>query len=220
MSLAKGFGSKLFDAVFEGDVRELFRSSYADSRNNGRGLRVVVADRRAGAPRGAVGIPLRPPELPVDLDLDAGRPLPRPAEARRPLGIELPLRILGMISAPSDAEPIDVQQVRQKLETALVSLKDAGAIEIDWLEEANRAPATAPESRLPRLPLIGHGGYDDAADDGVLLFEDEQGRGRQVSGIQLGTMLADEVSLRLAILNACEGGRSSLRIRSPGLPRA
>ena len=37
MSLAKGFGSKLFDAVFEGDVRELFRSSYADSRNNGRG---------------------------------------------------------------------------------------------------------------------------------------------------------------------------------------
>ena len=112
---------------------------------------------------------------------------------------------------------------RQKLETALVSLKDAGAIEIDWLE---RKPTFAPSSDSSGkadyhvFHFIGHGGYDDAADDGVLLFEDEQGRGRQVSGIQLGTMLADEVSLRLAILNACEGGRSSLRIRSPGLPRA
>ena len=30
-------------------------------------------------------------------------------------------------------------------------------------------------------------------------------------GIQLGTMLADEVSLRLAVLNSCEGARSSLQ---------
>ena len=136
--------------------------------------------------------------------------LPKP---RRPLQIELPLRILGMVSAPSDAEPIDVQQERQKLETALVPLKDAGAIEIDWLEEAN---LRALQRQLRKADyhvfhFIGHGGYDDAADDGVLLFEDEQGRGRQVSGIQLGTMLADEVSLRLAVLNACEGGRSSLQ---------
>ena len=49
------------------------------------------------------------------------------------------------------------------------------------------------------------------ADDGVLLFEDEQGRGRRVSGVQLGTILADEVSLRLAVLNSCEGGRSSFQ---------
>ena len=58
---------------------------------------------------------------------------------------------------------------------------------------------------------IGHGGYDHDADDGVLLFEDDQGRGRRVSGVQLGTILADEVSLRLAVLNSCEGGRSSLQ---------
>ena len=83
MGLVKSFGSKLFDAVFEGDVRELYRSSYADSREQrARAPGVVVADRRAGAPRGASGsTPLRPPELPVDLDLDTGRPLPRLAEA-------------------------------------------------------------------------------------------------------------------------------------------
>ena len=32
-----------------------------------------------------------------------------------------------------------------------------------------------------------------------------------MSGIQLGTILADEVSLRLAVLNSCEGARSSLQ---------
>jgi hypothetical protein len=39
MELAKNFGSKLFGALFEGDVRELYRSSTADSRGAGRGYR-------------------------------------------------------------------------------------------------------------------------------------------------------------------------------------
>jgi hypothetical protein len=57
---------------------------------------------------------------------------------------------------------------------------------------------------------IGHGGYDKASDDGVLVLEDGNQRSRLVSGIELGTILADETTLRLAVLNACEGARTSL----------
>ena len=43
-----------------------------------------------------------------------------------------------------------------------------------------------------------------------MLFEDDLGRSRRITGDQLGTILQDEVSLRLAVLNACEGARSSV----------
>ena len=43
----------------------------------------------------------------------------------------------------------------------------------------------------------------------MLLLEDEQGRGRPVSGADLGVILHDARTLRLAVLNACEGARTS-----------
>jgi len=214
MELAKNFGAKLFGALFEGDVRELYRSSFAETRSAGRGLRITLA--LTGAPE-LLQVPWEYMyDHPSFLSISTWTPivryldLPKP---RRPLQIELPLRILALVSAPVDAEPIDVQQERTKLEGALAPLIGMGAIAIDWLEEAS---LSALQRQLRKedyhvFHYIGHGGYDQDADDGVLLFEDEHGRGRRVSGIQLGTILADEVSLRLAVLNSCEGGRSSLQ---------
>src|SRR4029450_4621781 len=65
---------------------------------------------------------------------------------------------------------------RRKLEAALRSLLDVGAVTIDWLEEAS---LRALQRQLRQADyhvfhFIGHGGYDHDADDGVLLFEDEQ----------------------------------------------
>ena len=214
MELAKNFGSKLFGALFEGDVRELYRSSSSDSRGAGRGLRLTLS--LTGAPE-LLQVPWEYLyDHPSFLSISTWTPivryldLPKP---RRPLQIELPLRILALVSAPTDAEVIDAPQERLKLEAALAPLIAAGAISIDWLEQAS---LRALQRQLRKADYhvfhyIGHGGYDQDADDGVLLFEDESGRGRRVSGIQLGTILADEVSLRLAVLNSCEGGRSSLQ---------
>jgi CHAT domain len=214
MELAKGFGAKLFGALFEGDVRELYRSSMSETRGGGGGLRLTLS--LTGAPE-LLQVPWEYLyDHPSFLSISTWTPivryldLPKP---RRPLQIELPLRILALVSAPTDAEPIDATQERTKLESALAPLIDIGALKVDWLEEAS---LRALQRQLRKADyhvfhFIGHGGYDHDADDGVLLFEDEQGRGRRISGIQLGTILADEVSLRLAVLNSCEGARSSLQ---------
>jgi CHAT domain len=214
MDLAKTFGTKLFGALFEGDVRELYRSSFSESRAAGNGLRVTLS--LTGAPE-LLQVPWEYLyDHPSFLSISTWTPivryldLPKP---RRPLRIELPLRILALVSAPVDAEPIDARLERTKLEGALAPLISMGAITVDWLEEAS---LRALQHRLRKADYhvfhyIGHGGYDEAADDGVLLFEDEHGRARRVSGVELGTILADEVSLRLAVLNSCEGARSSLQ---------
>ena len=214
MELAKDFGARLFGALFGGDVRELYRSSLAETRGAGQGLRVTLS--LTGAPE-LLQVPWEYLyDHPSFLSISTWTPivryldLPKP---RRPLKIELPLRILALVSAPVDAETIDGQQERTKLEGALAPLIGMGAIVIDWLEEVS---LRALQHQLRKedyhvFHYIGHGGFDQAADDGVLLFEDEHGRGRRVSGIELGTILADEVSLRLAVLNSCEGARSSLQ---------
>jgi hypothetical protein len=54
---------------------------------------------------------------------------------------------------------------------------------------------------------MGHGGFDKEH-GGTLLFTDSAGRGAPVTGSDLGVMLRDHTSMRLAVLNACQAGRT------------
>ena len=56
------------------------------------------------------------------------------------------------------------------------------------------------------LHFIGHGGYDEEAQDGALALEDAAGKTRLVTGRDLSMMIRHR-SLRLVVLNACEGSR-------------
>jgi outer membrane protein assembly factor BamD (BamD/ComL family) len=56
---------------------------------------------------------------------------------------------------------------------------------------------------------IGHGKYFEQKQDGMLLLEDESGHGKPTSGQHLGAILHDHHTLRLVVLNACEGARTS-----------
>ena len=57
--------------------------------------------------------------------------------------------------------------------------------------------------------FVGHGGFDEGNQDGVLVLEGDNRRSREVSSTDLGTVLHDHRPLRLAVLNACEGARGS-----------
>jgi CHAT domain-containing protein len=56
---------------------------------------------------------------------------------------------------------------------------------------------------------VGHGNYDAQSNSGLLMLEDDSGWGMPVNGEQLGTLLHEFGSLRLVVLNACEGARRS-----------
>jgi len=56
---------------------------------------------------------------------------------------------------------------------------------------------------------VGHGGFSELRGEGVLVFEDEAGNGVPVGGPSLAYLLQDHPSLRLALLNACNGARAS-----------
>ena len=116
-----------------------------------------------------------------------------------------------MISSPSDYPTLDVEREWSVLQEALQDVQRDGLVVAERLERPSLA---ALQRRLRRgqyhiFHFIGHGTFDEATQDGVLLLEDDAGRGHVVSGQELGTLLHDHRPLRLAIINACEGARSA-----------
>jgi len=57
--------------------------------------------------------------------------------------------------------------------------------------------------------FVGHGGYDRAADEGILALADETGRTHPVGADDISRLLAEHHPLRLVVLNACDTGRGS-----------
>lgn len=214
LQAAKNFGGKLFDSVFGGDVRAVFRSSYDAANRDDVGLRVRI--RVNNAPELA-DLPwefLYNPSLNRFITLSARTPLVRYIELPetvRPLRVAPPLRVLVMISNPNDYERLDTDKEWHNLNSALEDLQTRNLIKLEQLDQATLGALRRKlrQTTYNIFHFIGHGGFDEHAQDGVLVLEDELGHGKQVSGQMLGAMLSDHKSLRLAILNSCEGARSS-----------
>src|SRR5262249_37473124 len=130
-------------------------------------------------------------------------------ERIRPLAVTPPLKVLVMISSPSDYPQLDVEREWAKLGEALSDLERQGLVALEHTEKATLATLRRrlQLSTYHIFHFIGHGGFERQAQDGLLILEDEKGRGRPVSGHYLGMLLHDHRSLRLAILNTCEGAR-------------
>jgi formylglycine-generating enzyme required for sulfatase activity len=205
------FGSKLFEAVFQGDVYARLLTSLEESHDQEQGLRILLR-----LPPELNHLPweyLYHPGWKQFFSLSVDTPLVRYLELTpsiRPLQIKPPLRLLVMISSPSDYPALDVEREWNDLQSALQPLMASGALEIKRLESASLLDL---QRKLQKVEyhlfhFVGHGIFDESKQGGVLIFCDEQGRGSPQSGQDLGTLLRDHRSLRLALLNTCEGART------------
>jgi CHAT domain len=221
MKEVREFGTRLFQAVFDEDVLTcLDRSLYEaerqeaslrlqlriadDSTREGVSLAGVpwefLFDRRSGGSFLAVSEKSTVVRFPS---------VPRPVE---PLLMQPPLRLLAVICSPRGFPELDVEKEWQNLNDALAHLTSQGKVVSERLEPAT---TEALQGQVRRggpyhvFHFIGHGAFDERRDEGVLLFETSEGKPDRVSGEDLKTLLGREPSLRLAILNACEGARTS-----------
>jgi hypothetical protein len=58
------------------------------------------------------------------------------------------------------------------------------------------------------LHFVGHGDFDTGLKEGVVLFQDADGRGQLVSAEMLATLVGNCPSLQLVTLNSCDGART------------
>jgi tetratricopeptide (TPR) repeat protein len=213
---AKKFGDKLFRSVFSGEMLGQLRTSMDRSHAQGRGLRIRL--RLKGVPELA--------ELPWEFLYDVEQdhflatstitPLVRFLDLPQsvtPLKVRPPLRVLVVIAGPRNLARLDAEGEWNRLCSTLSPLESRGMVVLERLPEATldalRRRARGEPFHI--LHFIGHGDFDKAAGDGVLEFEDGKGMSDPVSGSFLGGILRDHDTLRLAVLNACEGARQSNR---------
>ena len=128
----------------------------------------------------------------------------------RVLPVTPPLRILVVIASPSDWQQLDGEKEWRNVTTSLNDLIRQDRVEVERLAVPT---LSALQRQLRRdtyhiFHFVGHGGFDPHSADGMLAMEDEHGRARLVAGEDLGTLLHDHRSLRLAVLNSCEGARA------------
>ena len=208
-------GDELFRTVFQGELLKAFQGCLAKAQG-GPGLRIRL--RLNDVPHLA-GLPweyLYDAEGRGFLALSGRTPVVRYLELSEGLGtllVEPPLRVLAVISTPKGyRELAEADEEWRRLVAALEPLLRSGLIEVERLE---RPTPAALESRLRTGPpvhvlhFVGHGGFSDLREEGVLVFEDEDGNGVPVGGPSLAYLLQDHPSLRLAVLNACNGARGS-----------
>jgi len=209
--LLEDFGGQLFRAAFSGPVRSCLDRSLAaaDSKNAGLRIRLRLAPALANIPWEYLydreyGFVSLSPETALVRYVE----MPRPP---RPFPVSPPLRILAMIAAPGDAPGLQGDEEWDKLNAALGDLTGRGMVQADRLEVGTLAALQRPlrQRDYHVLHFVGHGVYDEDAQDGALALEGAGGRTRLVTGRDLGMMLKGHRSLRLVVLNACEGARSA-----------
>ncbi len=209
--LLEDFGGRLFQAVFSGTIRDCLERSRLITENRDAGLRI-----RLRLPGSLASIPWEYLHetgygfLALSPETALVRYVEMPVPVR-PFPISPPLRILAMISTPMDAQGLAAEEEWSKLTSALDGLIHEGLVEVDRLEAGTLAGLQRP-LRLREyhvLHFIGHGHYDEDAQDGALALEGADGKTRLVTGRDLGLMIRGHRALRLVVLNACEGARSA-----------
>jgi formylglycine-generating enzyme required for sulfatase activity len=216
MKAAEEFGGKLFESVFRGEVRDCFTASlnqlaYEDDRGLRIRLSLAEAPELASWPWEYLHHRRQFVVLSRETPLIRLPELPRPI---RPLAAPPPLRFVGLVSDPKDSRfaKLNVEREKANINTALGGLVERGLFTLEWLHTATLAEL---QKRLRQgdpvhiFHFIGHGGWDRERDDGLLVFQDEYGDGYEVGASHLATILNNHKSLRLVVLNACEGARLS-----------
>ncbi|MEZ4726976.1 MAG: CHAT domain-containing protein [Caldilineaceae bacterium] len=221
----KTFGGRLFDALFRDDLLLCLERSLDEAARQKAGLRIKLRLNESPA---LVGLPWeylyhRRRNLFLSQSTASSLvhflELPIPAAS---LTVTLPLRMLVVIANPTNLFPLDVEREWTNVQRALSDLIQRGLVIVDRLPVATKAGL---QSALRRqeyhvLHFIGHGDFDEAAQAGALFLAAESGQADPIPADDLASLLHNERTLRLVLLNACESSQTGVTNSFGGVAHA
>ena len=217
---ASRVGSTLFTAMFAGAMREAYAESRKAAEKAGKPWRLVLvvdADPLARVPWELLHDPDRGEFLACHGSLvrrpaTGGRAVPPPAAER--------IRISWVAASPRDHQILDIARERQMLEQALSAVPDSpqrprpALADVDptpeslfRLLEARHADPDLQDRELHVLHFACHG--ELSGDEGRLVLQTPAGDSHTVSASTLARAILQDRSVRLVVLNACEGAAST-----------
>ena len=213
---AEQVGAALADALFANGVGAAYDAARDASNSKQRGLRLTLSLGDAPA---LMSLPweflYRRPRFiasqrhsPLVRRLDTGT-------RTAPPDITSKVKILGVVSSPSDLSPLEVDVERSRVEQAVQKMVNAGRVELDWLEPATPGllRKALRDNSYHILHYVGHSSFT-SANEGAIYLENAAGLATEVDNTVLANLLGDQNSLRLVVLNSCEGARTTLSATS------
>ncbi len=213
-ALMKEVGGRLFDALFQGELLVCLERSLDEIRRRNATLRIKL--RLAAAPE-LLDLPweyLYHRRRNLFLSQSTTSSLVHFLELQDPvasLTVALPLRMLVVIANPVDLPPLDVEREWTNIQSALADLIERGLVIVDRLPNATLSELQRALRRhdYHLFHFVGHGDFDEATAQGYVVFTDEERRAATIPGEVLAQLLHNERTLRLAMLNACEGSQTA-----------
>lgn len=218
-------GSRLFDALLQGDVRRLFDRSHSranDARADGtsRGIRLrILLDLKDKDARPLAALPwelLHDPLNHIFYGHGGQHLLVRHPEAPRPiepLAVAPPLRVLLIPSTPKDFPPLNLKAETKALEEAL-ERDDRTGVTVLRPPTINGLREILQKETFHVLHFMGHGAFSAETGQGWLYFEDGSRKSHPVDGTFFSALLQEFPHVRLVVLNAC---RTAQVAGSPGV---
>jgi hypothetical protein len=208
-------GADLYRSVFQGQVRSLLDKSRGQlEKSTDLGIRLKIKldpnDEETGA------LADLPWELLCDSETEDFFALSRQTSLVRyldvprssqPILFTPPLRILAVGASPHGLPPLDLAAEERDLQELD---RSSSGVEVRFLGHASAgAVRTALAGDTYNvLHFMGHGTFDRASGEGMLVFEGEDGAPDLVSGRAFATKLRDLRSLGVVVLNACNTARA------------
>jgi CHASE2 domain-containing sensor protein len=206
----KQFGAQLWDGLFNANIRDLYRSSLGETqRDDATGVRIRLCIE-------ALEAAVLPWELLYDRSRDAFLATSTETPLTRYISLQEPIRNLQttppvkVLIAIPEASGLDVQPERESIERALRDLGDA--VSPTFLEgrvTRSTIRAALVSGGFHVFHFIGHGEFEQ--DEGLLLLnsEDDPAGVDRMSGRAFGGFFQDYPSMKLVVLNACQGAQVS-----------
>lgn len=205
---AQAFGQALFDALFRGELGNLYDKSWRLAAEQGKVLRLKL---RLQSPELAT----LPWEVLYDARLGEYLCLSHtsivrylePAQTGQAATIAPPLRILGMIAGSHKPSSENVEAERQRLEEATNRLQALELVELEWVtgETWRHLRQALGTEEWHVFYFVGDGGLDRDSGESFIVLAGDDDRSDHLSAARLGRLLASRESLRLVWLSSWPG---------------
>ena len=207
-------GQQLYNALFQGSIRDSWIAAQGIAQNQQDILRLRLGlkdDRTIRLPWEVLNAGSRPLSTGTDVVFSrfhAGQMTPCFSSGT----MGQPLRILMVLSAPTDQDRLQLHEEAQHLQNELghdLALPNAPEIELTLLEQPGREQLTQSleQGNYDILHYAGHSGWGAAGGD-LYLVNRRTGLTEPLSGEDLAGLLVNN-GVRMAVFNSCRGVRAA-----------
>ena len=210
--LQKDLGNELYQALFPNQINARFQATIARAQGNQESVRlrlIFASPELAAIPWEFLYKQDTNTFLGNNTETVVSRYINVPLLKRDIKAASLPLKVLLVISTPTDLATLDVAGEEKLIREALWKHIETGDIELDILQEATIRNINQKLREKPYniFHFIGHGVFEN--NQGFIALEDNNGKSKLLDDENFANFFLGDRHVDLVILNSCQGATVS-----------